>query len=80
MSCKRAAKAHVLNGVSLIIPILAILIALVVPVRITAGGRLSAEPPVVPTSQDASTSLFLPAVAYDSGGYDVASVAGSGCE
>jgi len=29
----------------------------------------------VPTSQDASTSLFLPAVAYDSGGYDVVSVA-----
>ena len=75
MSCKRAAQAHVLNDVSLVIPILAILIALVVPGKITAGGRRSAEPPVVPTSQDASPYLFLPAVAYDSGGYNAASVA-----
>jgi hypothetical protein len=75
MSCKHAPKAHVLNGVSLFITILAILIALVAPGQLTGGAQLSAKPTVVPTTQDASTPLFLPAVAYDSGGYHAWSVA-----
>jgi FG-GAP-like repeat len=75
MSCKRAAKAHVLNGVSLSITILAILTALVAPGQLTGGGQLSAKPTIVPTTQDASPPLFLPAVAYDSGGYHAWSVA-----
>jgi Big-like domain-containing protein/VCBS repeat protein len=75
MSCKRAPNAHVLNGVSLSITILAILIALVAPGQLTGGGQLSAKPTIVPTTQDASPPLFLPAVVYYSGGNDVASVA-----
>jgi hypothetical protein len=68
MTCNRAPKAHVLSVVSLLITILAILIALMAPAQLTGGGQLSAKPPVVPTPRDASPPLFLPAVTYDSGG------------
>jgi FG-GAP-like repeat len=75
MSCKRTPIAHALNAVPLFITILAILIALVAAGQLTGVGQLSAKPTVMPTTQDASPPLFLPAVAYDSGGNDAESVA-----
>src|SRR4030081_63956 len=76
MTCKRAPKAaFVRSVVSLLITIFAILIALVAPAQLRGGGQPSAKPTGAPMTQDASPALFLPVVAYDSGGNFAVSVA-----
>jgi Bacterial Ig-like domain (group 3)/FG-GAP-like repeat len=71
INCKRALKTHVLNVVSLIITIFAILIALVAPAQLTGRSQSPAKLPVEPTS----SPLFLPAVTYRSGGGGAQSLA-----
>jgi hypothetical protein len=82
MTCKRAPKAHVLSVVSLLITLFVILMALAAPAQLTGRGQPSAKATGVPTPKDASPPLFLPAVLYNSGGYDlsiaVADVNGDG--
>ena len=73
MTCKRAPKAHSISVVPLFTTILAI--ALVAPAQLMGGAQRSAKPTVVPAPLDARPPLFLPAVAYNSGGIGAVSVA-----
>jgi hypothetical protein len=75
MTCLRLHKAHVLKVVSLLITIFAIMIALAAPAQLRGRGQPFTKPPVVPTSQNASPPLFLPAVTYGSGGGGAQSLA-----
>jgi hypothetical protein len=75
MTCQRARKSYLLSVFSLSITIFAMLIFLVDPAQLTGAGQPSAKATVVPTPQDASPPLFLPAVTYNSGGEGPISVA-----
>src|SRR6266496_3803980 len=75
MTCKSVLNAQVRSVTSLLSTMFAIVITLLAPAQLIGKGHPSAKAAVPSTPQAASPLLLLPAVNYNTGGYDPAAVA-----